>query len=241
MVDFLKLYKTKEFEKIRLGSKFDGGYVILDKLTNYDLFISCGIDNNIEFEVNFLNKNKNLLCLAFDGTIHNIPNNEKNITFIKKNITDRNTENTTTLSEYIKNYNNIFLKMDIETWEYKWLDIINDDELKKFSQIVIEIHFPWTLTESVFKGNCGKVYAVNKKLELIKKFFKHHKLFHIHGNSACGHVSFESKILPNNIECTFVRNDLVSNYELDFDEIPNPKLDNINLQNTKEIKFKLNQ
>lgn len=29
MVDFLKLYKTKEFEKIRLGSNFDGGMLYL--------------------------------------------------------------------------------------------------------------------------------------------------------------------------------------------------------------------
>jgi len=53
------------------------------------------------------------------------------------------------------------------------------------------------------------------------------------------------KILNSNFKCLCdvkcVRNDLISNCELDFNEIPNPTLDNINLPNTKEIKFKLNQ
>ena len=240
MTEFIKLYKTTDCIKKRVGSKMDGGYVILDKLTNYDLFISCGIDNNIEFEIDFLSSYNDLSCLAFDGTINNIPNNPKNIQFIKKNITDKDTENTTTLREYITNYNNIFLKMDIETWEYRWLYIITEDELKKFSQIVIEIHFPWTEEGNVFLAFSGKIFSVNNKLELIKKFFIHHKLFHIHGNSACGAVEFNNKLLQNNIECTFVRNDLISNCELDYNEIPDPILDNINLENTSEIKFSIN-
>lgn len=84
MTDFFKLYKTTDCIKRRLGSKMDGGYVILDNLTNYDLFISCGIDANIEFEVDFLTRYYDIQCLAFDGTINNIPNNPKNIKFIKK-------------------------------------------------------------------------------------------------------------------------------------------------------------
>lgn len=82
--DFLKVYKTPSHTKIRLGSKYDGGYVIVDNVCDYDLFVSCGISDNIDFEVDFLNRYKNVNCLAFDGTISNIPVNNQNITFIKK-------------------------------------------------------------------------------------------------------------------------------------------------------------
>jgi hypothetical protein len=37
-------------------------------------------------------------------------------------------------------YNNIFLKMDIEGAEYPWLLSLNNDQLNKFKQIVIEFH-----------------------------------------------------------------------------------------------------
>lgn len=236
--DFLKVYKTPSHTKIRLGSKYDGGYVIVDNVCDYDLFVSCGISDNIDFEVDFLNRYKNVNCLAFDGTISNIPVNNQNITFIKKNIGDKNDEKTTTLIDYFKNNNNIFLKMDIETFEFIWLSHMSDEELKKVAQIVIEIHFPFTLADHVFNRLCGTI-EVNKKIDIIQKLFKNHKLFHIHGNSACGKCMYNGKELPNVIECTFVRNDLITDSEISFDNIPDPKLDNVNIRNNGEIHFTL--
>ena len=46
-LEFLKMYKTRNFSKKRIGSKFDGGYVILNNLVNYDLFLYCGINLRI--------------------------------------------------------------------------------------------------------------------------------------------------------------------------------------------------
>ena len=238
-LDFLKMYKTSKFSKTRIGSELDGGYVILNNLVNYDLFLSCGISDNIDFEIDFLDKHKNVNCIAFDGTISNIPYNNHNIVFIKKNISNVDSDTTTTLSEYLENYKNIFLKMDIETWEYKWLEQIDNINIKNIAQIVIEIHFPFTLSENIFNSRCG-IIDVNKKINLIKKLFKNHKMFHIHGNSACGVTMYEGKKLPNVIECTLVRNDLISDYELDNSTIPDPNLDNINIKNTREITFTLN-
>ena len=239
MNDFIKLYKSNK-PKIRLGSKYDGGYVIVDNITEYDLFISCGISNNIDFEIDFLKKYDNIKCIAFDGTISDIPKNNNNINFIKKNIGEHNDNNTTNLIEYLENYNNIFLKMDIETWEYKWIRLLNDTHLKKFAQIVIEIHFPFDLVEHILKQFSEEIISVQDKLNIISKLFKHHKLFHIHGNSACGTTTHNNKLIPNNIECTFVRNDLINEYELDNSVIPDPNLDNINIIGTEEIIFKLN-
>ena len=42
---------------------------------------------------------------------------------------------------------------------------------------------------------------------------------------------YNGKELPNVIECTFVRNDLITDSEISFDNIPDPKLDNVNIRN----------
>jgi hypothetical protein len=130
--------------------------------------------------------------------------------------------------------------MDIETWEYKWIRLLNDTHLKKFAQIVIEIHFPFDLVENIFKQFSEEIISVQDKLNIISKLFKYHKLFHIHGNSACGTTIHNNKLIPNNIECTFVRNDLINEYELDNSVIPDLNLDNINIIGTEEIIFNLN-
>ena len=85
-----------------------------------------------------MNKNN---CFAFDGTIHDYPYNyTSEITFIKKNINSFNDDNNTNLSFLIEQYNNIFLKMDIESGEYPWLLSITEEQLNKFRQITIEFH-----------------------------------------------------------------------------------------------------
>ena len=48
---------TIPFSLVRVGPKKDGGYVIADGF-DYDLFISCGIANDINFEESFLDIHK---------------------------------------------------------------------------------------------------------------------------------------------------------------------------------------
>tara|TARA_B100000003_G_scaffold114787_1_gene102826 strand:- start:1013 stop:1390 length:378 start_codon:yes stop_codon:yes gene_type:complete len=86
---------------IRVGPTSDGGYVMVDGF-NYDYFLSCGIANDIRFEVGLLNKYPHLKCDAFDGTINNFPSHNKNINWIKKNIGYINSEKITNLKPYIE-------------------------------------------------------------------------------------------------------------------------------------------
>lgn len=79
--DYLQVYNINN--KLRIGSIYDGGYIIIDKLCDYDVLLSCGIANDDTFEHYFVNK-YNKKCFAFDGTIYNIPHQHKNIEFIKK-------------------------------------------------------------------------------------------------------------------------------------------------------------
>lgn len=227
---------------IRLGPKQDGGYIIADGL-DYNLFISCGIANDIRFEEAFLNIYK-IKCIAFDGTIKTFPSHKNNIEWIQKNIDFFNTEKTTNLKEYIKDNNNIFLKMDIEGSEFNWLDSMTENELQKFNQIVIEVHWPFDIY----------------RMSTLAKLNKTHYIIHIHGNNYCakdvpkhlntgrtydGTVTINNKNLPplrlpEVFEITYINKTFCDNSSVKIKSSLFPtSIDYPNNPNAKDINFSI--
>ena len=202
----LNLLKVYNFDKkCRCGSNSDGGYVFAELDGEYDCYISAGISNEESFSRDFINKyNMNEdNCFGFDGTINNYPYQyTKKISFIKKNINSFNDENNSNLSFFINKYNNIFLKIDIEGGEYPWLLSLEESQLSKFKQIVIEFH---GITEE------GVHWGANydDKIKCLEKLSKTHYIIHAHGNN-CAPV-FNN--IPDVIELTYVN----KNY---FDSVP---------------------
>tara|TARA_R110002126_G_scaffold30583_5_gene99729 strand:- start:3692 stop:4405 length:714 start_codon:yes stop_codon:yes gene_type:complete len=184
-------------KKIRCGTKKDGGYVIAELEGNYDCYISAGIEGEESFSGDFLNKykiNKNN-SYGFDGTIDKYPYQyTKEIQFIKKNIDTVNDAKHTNLSFLLEKYSNIFLKMDIEGGEYPWLLQLQEPDLNKFKQLVIEFH-----------GITGDGWGCNliDKIKCLEKLAKTHYLVHAHGNN---HGSVSDNI-PDVIELTYVNKD----------------------------------
>lgn len=191
----LRLLQVYNFDKkIRCGSKNDGGYVIAELDGEYDCYISAGISNEESFSRDFINKYN--MCeynsFGFDGTIDKYPHEyTKNISFIKKNINNYNDDNNTNLSYLMNKYNNIFLKMDIEGGEYPWLLMIDETQLNKFKQIVIEFH---GITNNGW--NCN----FNDKIKCFEKLSKTHYIVHAHGNNFGPVVNG----IPDVIELTYV-------------------------------------
>ena len=139
------LLEVYEFQdKLRLGSKNDGGYVICKMDGDYDCYLSCGVANEASFDRDFLNLYKNIgkdNCFAFDGTVQDYPwKFTRDINFIKKNISPVSDCSNTNLDDIISKYENIFLSIDIEGGEYPWILSLTEDKLKKFKQICIEFH-----------------------------------------------------------------------------------------------------
>lgn len=167
--NFLNVYDVDN--KIRIGSQFDGGYIIVDNICNYGVLLSCGIANDDTFEHYFVNK-YNKKCFAFDGTINKIPHQHKNILFRRENIGV--TKGTTDMRSLIKDYNDIFLKMDIEGSEYEWINNLSEDELNKFKQICIEFHLEHESSTHI---------PLTDKLNAMKKIAKTHYCVHFHGNN----------------------------------------------------------
>jgi hypothetical protein len=225
-MNFLIVYKT-QYKKIRLGSKNDGGYVLADGM-DYDLLLSCGIANDISFEEEFLKK-YNVKCVAFDGTIESLPHCNDSIEFIKKNITNSETDTTTNLINWIENNDNIFLKMDIETNEYQWLEKIEEIHLLKFKQILIEFHFPFTDERDDIFEQLSFPISVSRKINCFDKLARTHYLIHLHGNNCCGTMNYCGIVVPNVFECTYIRKDLCKHIEYNEIAIPDKDLDKPNV------------
>lgn len=197
------IFKLKEVlrvyhfdNKIRLGNDYDGGYVLCDIDEPYDCYISAGVGNEESFSRDFIikyNMNKSN-CFAFDGTIYDYPYNyyTKDITFFKKNIGNFNDDSHTDLSFLLDKYNNIFLKMDIEGSEYKWIKTVSEEMLSNIKQIVIEFH-----------GICDDTYdcRFQDKIECFEKLNKTHYITHIHANNYSP-ILFNA--IPIVIELTYI-------------------------------------
>jgi hypothetical protein len=216
MLSSLTVYSSK-YPKQRVGSPSgDGGYVIAN-LDSYDAFVSCGISNDISFEQDFL-KNSTIPCLAFDGTIECLPDNSENkIQFFKLNIGPENTDTTTNLHREIEPYNDIFLKMDIETYEYRWLHTLSEAQLRKFKQIVIEFHFPFSIPDFT---HLDIRLPVLDKMKVFENLSKTHTLVHFHCNNCCGTTRYGTVVVPNVFECTYVRKDVQDGGELNRESLP---------------------
>lgn len=211
----LTIYKSP-FNKLRLGRDYDGGYIIAEiPNIKYTTLIAGGIGMDISFEEDFINKYPDVKTFAFDGTINNLPKHNDNITFIRKNIGYENSNYITNLHDIINANENIFVKMDVEGGEIPWIKSLNDEQMNKFEQIVIEFHFPFS----------------DNEIDVFDKINKNHYLIHFHANNCCGVINHKGVIIPNVFECTYLHKKYFTNIpELNTDLIPG-KLDMKNTNN----------
>ena len=183
----LKVYKSP-YSKLRLGKDYDGGYIIADvPEVKYNMLLAGGIARDISFEVDFIKK-YGINCVAFDGTIDKLPQENSKIEFVKKNIGFENTDKITNLHDLIGTNENIFVKMDIEGGEIPWITSLSEEQVGKFEQIVMEFHSPFS----------------NKEIGVFDKINKSHYLIHFHANNCCGTRVHKGVVIPNVFECTYL-------------------------------------
>lgn len=192
--DLLTVYHVDK--KVRYGTQRDGGYVIADLGSIYDLYLSAGVSNEESFSRDFIQAYRMTRdnAYAFDGTIHDYPYQyTRDIQFVKKNIHSHETEHTTNLSGLLSRHQNVFLKMDIEGGEYPWLLHLDTVYLQNIKQLVIEFH---GITQD--NNQWGSPYPV--KIQCLEKLAQTHYLVHAHGNNF-GKISAG---IPDVIELTYV-------------------------------------
>ena len=66
----LKPYQVNKSNLLRIGPKKDGGYVIDKRVINQTkILVTCGLNDDWEFEKDYIKYNNQAKVLAFDHTI----------------------------------------------------------------------------------------------------------------------------------------------------------------------------
>lgn len=209
LLENIKPYHYDIWKKIRLGNKYDGGYVIPN--LPYTKLYSYGLHNSVSFENDFINKYQGATAYLYD---------------IKEIVTNLNFLH---LPEYKSlDHNEIedtmLLKINMAGKEYDALLATKDETLIKFMSIVIQYH--WL-------SNDDFIHKINAMNKLNKYFYP----IHIHGNNHSPVVlKDEFYYVPDVIEVTYIRKDLMEDNLLDTLLFPT-KLDYPNHGMLSDIKF----
>lgn len=234
----------KKFKLIRLGRDYDGGYLIGDNsLQNTKTLISFGINDDWSFEKDFIKKNSSLKTICFDDKpilkflfkkliinivfflshfkfkkisyliikIFDYLLIRKRINFKQKKISYGDLDKILT---ELKDKDNIFLKIDIEGFEYRIIDEIIKNQ-KKLIGIIVEFH----------DIDYHKDLVINfiNSLDL--------KLIHTHPNNAS---VTDKNGDPTILEMTFERNEIILS---DENTLPH-QLDMVNDPEKEEFTLK---
>jgi len=209
-------YKTN-FPKIRLGEIGDGGYAICDGIPSSGLY-SYGSDDNIKFEVAYHNKYKKE-CWVYDHTIPGITNKPDYIHFFKQGVSDKTTHELDTIDNQVSrnghtDCSSMFAQIDIEGCE--WTVLSSSEKLKEFAQVLVEFHIP---------KNILNYY--NQVIDTLRYMNKHFICVHVHGNNSLLQPWIDHD-LPWTFECTYVRRNLVTQSEIDYQLYPISGIDTPN-------------
>jgi hypothetical protein len=196
IMNLIKVNKHESYELIRLGSVYDGGYLVIDDFSMRDVLVSLGIGDNAEFECKISNKIERVI--AFDHTIDAMPEITNNIKFNKLGVKAKLGDNFVTLSSIIGNIpaeNDLLLKIDIEGWEWEVLNSISETEICRFRQIIGEFHG---------FNNGMNLEIIN---QVLSKILRNFIIVNTHANNWGKYDIIKRLPVPDVIEITFIRKD----------------------------------
>jgi hypothetical protein len=217
---------------IRIGSKKDGGYLVPKILNKIKNCFSPGVGESFAFDKNL--KNYKIHSFLADNTVKDPSSLNDKYDFVKKNLNCHNDNNNITLKNWIinkiknkKQQNRLLLQMDIEGSEIKILNQSNDNLLKRFSILIIEVHYLNAL-------------STKSGLKLFNKFFskilKNFYIYHMHANNCCGLNKIYEYNIPTVIEYRFINKKLIKFKKLVKYKLPH-KLDYKCVADKKDIKI----
>lgn len=190
---------------IRIGNAHDGGYVLVDDLSNVNAVFSAGVGKVADFELFFAQRE--IDCYLADATVSFPPLNHPRITFEKiligsdlRGIPYESIETWVTRHRPSTNQN-LILQMDIEGSEYEALISTSQSTLQRFSQLSIEFHHLHDILNPLgYKSFLG----------LIDHLLLSHVIVHTHANNCCPPLIVQKRKWPSVIEITFARLDTIN-------------------------------
>jgi hypothetical protein len=184
--------------KLRVGNPAgDGGYVMVDSFRGVTSALSIGIGNNVSWDLDLASRG--IQVFQYDHTVSSPPSSHPNFRFqpvgVARNTSeDRRFRSLTTIVSEIPDAGDLILKMDVEGAEWATLSKHNS-VLKRFSQIVLEVHEPFS----------GNTVSRLRNLRTLRKLNKNHRIVHVHANNCGGVACFEGVKIPEVIEITYLR------------------------------------
>lgn len=236
----IKIYDVG-YNRVRLGNKRDGGYVVLDEICQKSkVMYSYGISDDISFEEDFYSKYPNNKIRLFDHTINGINTNNPDFHFVKEGLAADKGPNLNTLENHMDHFGDTFvpnktLKIDIEWNEWDFFEKLSIKTLQGFDQILCEFHtVPVLYKDShspYFTGFHKQVYNnINELMfkrykDIMEKITKYYLPFHVHINNSIQPVDVNGMSIPSLVELSLVNRSLVKNYSLSKDKYPIDGLD----------------
>lgn len=214
---------------IRMGSAYDGGYLIPDDLEGIEACFSPGVGNLIDFELDCHNRGINVFLA--DNTIdgNNLPLDKFHYT--NKNIASFTNETLMTIDDWINNSgvaesSDLLLQMDIEGSEYAALANMSNTLQKRFRIIALEFHGLHNLWNQDYFVIASEVFT---------KLLETHHCVHIHPNNCDTYVEKDGIKIPITAEFTFIRKDRVGAFQK-VTTMPHP-LDTDNAQEVPHLEL----
>ena len=255
---YLKPFHVDKSNLIRIGPKTDGGYII-DKriLGKTNILVTCGLNDDWEFEKEFVKKKRDVPIIAFDHTVNNdfwIKRFKKDfvsLLLLKKLKINKILD----VFKYI-DYHLFFRKNKIH-YEKKIVSkaknknqISIPEIIKPLSNVVLKVDIEgdeYKILNDI-KKNSKKIifliiefHDVNKHLYKIRDFLKNSdlKIIHIHANNYGG---IDKKNNPRVLELSLINSKIFKIKNIySKNKYPIPNLDYKNFKRRDDIKIKFNK
>ena len=205
------------YQKVRIGTFGDGGYVMLNDFEGVEAAYSLGIKDDVAWDRDVAARGIDIY--QYDHTIDALPEQNDRFHWSKIGIAKEPGGNLDTLPNLIKSNghaesSDLILKCDIEGHEWDMLCGMTAEQLGQFRQIVIETH-NWAELPTIEFG--GLVERAISNLTV------YHRLVHVHANNHAAYAIAGGIPIPAVLELTFVH---AARYAMrDSDEIFPTSLD----------------
>ncbi len=186
----------------RAGNLYDGGYMMYDQFKDSKIAYSFGISDDVSWDKDMAERGFDVYM--YDHTIDGLPEKHEKFHWHKIGLSDtydNRRPELRTLPQLLEDNGHLqqghmILKIDIEGAEWSVLANISGEYLARFDQIVMEFH----------DMNKIEHYEIMEKALL--NLNQQHQLVHVHGNNNWGYTMLSGMVMPDFIECTYVKKDL---------------------------------
>lgn len=198
----LEPYDVAGLRKIRVGRDHDGGYVMIDDFAGIGAAYSLGISDDVSWDLGVAERG--IVVHQYDHTVAGPPSTHPCFRFHRVGIAAEPAADGTlaTLTALVAANAaddagaDLVLKCDIEGAEWAMLAGLEPELLRRFRQIVIELHGLRDLGHPGFAPLAA---------EAVRRLTADHRVVHVHGNNYAGYAIVGGVPVPTVLELTLVR------------------------------------